>query len=113
MAEGKRCCVSRAVLTGGDPRTPDTDYFSACVAPLAQGQTEYADAATEYATLCGGKAKVFKKRFCECGNPMPKKHLRCLKCAQIAARSAARERKQKQRAACHALTAKTGCLAHS
>jgi hypothetical protein len=82
VAEGKRCCVSRAVLTGGDPHTPDTDYFGACVAPLAKDRPEYADAADEYARLCGGKAKTHAKRFCECGAPLPRRARYCKSCSR-------------------------------
>ena len=95
VAEGKRCCVSRAVLTGGDPHAADTDYFGACVAPLAKDRPEYADAADEYARLCGGKAKTHAKRLCECGAVLAKRLRRCPKCQEKVRKSAWRAQRAK------------------
>ena len=78
VAAGERCGVSRAVLTGGSPRTPGLDYFRACVAPLAQTRPEYADAADEYARICGAKAQT--RRSCECGAVVAKRVVVCARC---------------------------------
>jgi len=95
VAEGARCCVSRAVLTGGDPRTPDKDYFGACVLPLAATKPEYQHAANEYAANCGLRAA--QERFCECGKPMPKGKRKCENCRTRARRMSYRAEKARQR----------------
>jgi hypothetical protein len=89
VAAGKRCCVSRAVLLGGDPRTPGLDYFSACVAPLAEKYPQYADAADEYAGICG--AKVVARRWCGCGEPLARGKQCCEKCRRKRATDAQRK----------------------
>ena len=99
----KRCCVSRAVLLGGNPHAIDSDYFGACVAPMARNFPQYADAAVDYARICGrGKSAAAGVRRCECGEPMEKNKQHCAVCRLKRRREAIRQRVNRHRAACNA-----------
>ena len=81
VLSGKRCRVSKAVLLGGDPKTPDDDYFNTCVAPMVKNFPQYTDAAVEYARICGHGVKALKEvRLCECGAPRDRRMRLCAKC---------------------------------
>ena len=80
VLHGKPCSVSKAVLLGGNPNDGQTDYFSACVAPLIRSRPEYAAATAEYARVYGLKRPV--PRRCGCGSIILRGKQNCIQCGQ-------------------------------
>jgi hypothetical protein len=99
VLSGRRCTVSHKVLAGESPTADDSDYFSVCVLPLAKSHPEYAEAAAEYARICGTTAAL-KNRPCDCGEPLAHRE----RCCRTCRRKRATATQRKWRSQCRELT---------
>lgn len=96
VIDGGKCNVSKAVLHGDMGKSSDEDYFSACLAPLANSYPEYADAVANYQHQHGLKVTVVS-RYCECGEVLATGKRFCPACLKKRRREAWKSEKEKQR----------------
>ncbi len=107
VMEGKRCNVSKGVLLGGRADVPSApDYFSTCVAPLAESKPEYADVVVEYSRNIGKRSPIVTVRPCECGQALASGDRLCAQCKTKRRRATYRAAQTKRRS-CQQLRAKT------